>query len=551
MVFLSDPIPQSLGTSGSPNELDSKPVQTRPTSVEVEVDILKGDSTQELDDLMDKNNSHENEIQHSTRNCDDTVDAANETVCVEDGGSDDGDLREQESLKTDAEVMINKGSLQNLETESDKHVCVNTETEDVVANIGERLQRCLHINQNGERESISEKQVDRRNCEITVNQPQTSAAETDLQDTCEVSSSNDLKDSESKTDHKPSFKFAAFENSSVSLEESLSILQVGSHSDSRHSCIKQTTNDPVNEGIGVRHNTLPSKKGKTADQKLFKCTLADEANSSESQSENERTSDSDGESEDSSGGLNLDEHDNTDRASSIGDSLPPVEEFNRDFEEYLQNVSNDLPVLGNSVENLSHSSELSDDTDDDGIHSEDALYCINVKDDDYDRTPSEAYVATQYCNTLPDTYYRTPHQDSNIGYFNGQHINAQNQTDNSTSGTDHQENILSERSWNYHEYPHTSFWDGYNWLNNNNYYNYYSDQGYNNFPSYHGNYATNWQAYAQGQGDTAIAQQYVGQYYGDTASYQEYQWNASWYNAYHRQTSRIMQFVSFSRSARL
>ncbi|KAL9959457.1 hypothetical protein ACROYT_G032783 [Oculina patagonica] len=551
---LPDPIPQSLCTSGTPAELDSTKVQPKTTSIEV--DILKGDSKRESNGNVNQTSAHLNAIQNCTGNSEEVNDTG-EIVCMEDQRSGTADVAEEEYPKADVEFLSNKELPKKLLMEGNAGPPKNADSEmqEIVANIQERLQTSLHLGQNCEEENINGKKVLQnvgRNCDVTVSQPQKN--ETDViaapnfKDTHEDSLCHDVKENELKTDHKPSLLFAASEESSSVHKDSLCRLHAGPHSESTHS-FKETTNDLVNEACERRHDTQPSNKDKTVDHKLA-TTSADEANSSGSQSEDESTSDSSSESEESSAGLDFDGHDTSERATGTGHFLPPVEEFEKDFEEFLANVSN---VQDNFVENLPHTSELSDDdlVDDDSVHSERRSHCINTKDDDFDGTPTETYVVSQHPNTFHDTYYQISHQDRSIGYYNGQCNEGQNQTDNLICDADYHDNIFFDGSWDNH-HLYNGFWDGYYLLNNNPYCNYYSDQGYNNYYSpYHGNYAANWPTNTQGQADSVSSQQCVGQFYGDIGSYQEYQWNTSWYNAYQRQTSCIRQFVSFSRSSRL
>lgn len=544
MIFLSDPIPQSLVMSGTTTNLDSIKVQPKTTSIEV--DILKGYSKGESNGNVNKNSAHLNEIQNCTGNSE--VNDAVKIVCIEDQRSGTADLAEGESLKTDVEIQTNQDPPQKLQIDGNVGLSKNVDPEmqEIVANIQERLQSSLHLDQNCEEENIDGKKLlqnVQRNGDVALppkNETDVTAA-TNFQDTHEDSLCHDEKENELKTDHKPSFPFSASEENSSVDKDSLIKLQAGSHTEhSGHSY--KTTNDLVNEAC-ERHDTQPSNKNETVYCKLARSSPY-EANASGSQSEGESSLKSSCESEESSDGLDFDGYDTSKRASGAGHFLPPVEEFEKDFEEYLANVSN---VQDNFVENLPHSSELSDDDlDDDSIHSEHRLHCINIQDDDYDGTPPEAYVVAQHPNTLLDVYQMS-HQDSSVGYYNGQCLEVQNQTDNLICDADYHENFLSEGSWNDH-HPYTGFWDGHHSFNNSSYCNYYSDQGYS---PYYGHYAANWPTNTQGQVGSASSQQCVGQFYGDIGSYQEHQWNTSWYNAYQRQTSCIRQFVSFSRSARL
>lgn len=529
----------------------------QPRTPAIEVDILK-----ESEGGMTQNSSHLNKHQNSTTNSEETLDDASKIVCIEDQRSCTTDLTELGSL-TDAKILPNPEPQQTLQITCDAVLSKDTNMEEVISNIQQRL----HLDQNCEDENINGKQLENVQRNSDVSQPQRNETEDvmaeNLQEICEVLLCHDLKESEVKADHKQSSQFASSEENSSLVKDSVSKLQVdlklGSHSKSSSSH-KETTNFLVlNTASEDRDCARPGNKDETFDHQLANPS-ADEANSSESLSEEEDTFDSSNESEESSDGLEFDVHDTTSEpgASGAGHFLPPVDEFERDFEEYLDHVSNlkhDSNLLANSVESLPHPSELSeDDLDDDGAH---ALQC--TEGDDHDRTTAEAYVVSQHLNTFHGASNELLHQDGSIGYYDGQYSEAQNPTDN--SHTYHHENSLSEGDWNYHHDPSTDFYNECYWLNNNNYNNYNQDNYYNYYHNYHDqgyyspnhvNYGTNWPADVQRQADSGSSQQYVGQSYGDVRErYQDYQWNTSWYNAYQRQTSCIRQFVSFSRSVRL
>lgn len=485
-----------------------------------------------------------------SRNSEEAVDADAEIICIGDQRSGNGDQAEKESIKTDVKILPNQLPPQEVQMEGDAAQSTNAESEEILANIQERLQTSLCLDQqNCKEENIYGKKVvhtGQRNCNVSQfqrNDTDFTAAEI-FQDKCEVSICHDVKESELKTDHQPPSQLASSAENSSQVNASLSKLQVDlkrfSHFNSRSSH-KETANG-LNKASERRDCTKPSSKEETVDRTLAKLS-EDEGNSPGSQSEEDNSVDSN-ESEEGSDadGLEFDKRDTSERASEQGHFLPSVEEFEKDFEEYLENVSN---VLDNSIEKLPHPSEFSDDG---SIHSEYKLHS-DFKDDSYDGTLPDAYVVSQQFDTLPETCYQMLHQDSCAGYCNLQCVQVQNQTDLCHSA--YHENILSEGGWNY-PYPYTCFCDGcYSFSNHNYSHNNYHDQSYNNYSRFHGNHAANWPANAQRHPESASSQQCLDDFYGDTGSYQDDQWNTSWYNAYQRQTNCIRQFLSFSRSARL
>ena len=462
------------------------------------------------------------------------VNDGGEVVCIGDQRSGTADLAEGELQKTDFKILSNQLPQQEKQTEGNKVLLktADSEMEEIVANIQEKLQTSLNLDQSCEEENINGKEAlqnAHRNHDVTLCQRN----ETDITAATNFQVTNELK-----TDHQPSFPFApSEENSSVDKDILSSILQAGSYSQSRYSHKKAM--DGQKQASGGKDWSGQNSKDEAVDHKLAK-SCADEVNSDGSQSEEESTFGSISESEESSDDLEFDGHGTTERESGTTHFLPSVEEFEKDFEEYLENVSN---IQGNFIENLPHSGGLSDDSEHDSIHPENILRCLNIEDGD--GTPTQACLVSQRHNTLLDTYYQVSHQDSSSAYYNGQWIEVQNQTDDSIWDSHYRENNFSEGSQNNH-HPCTAFCNGCYWSNNNYYDNH--NQGYNNsFLPYHGNYGANWPANTQRQGDSTSSQQYMGQFYGS----EEYQWNASWYNAYQRQTRCIRQFASFSRSARL
>lgn len=440
-------------------------------------------------------------------------------------------------------LKCNRG--REIKMEGDADLSPDAEREEIMADIEERLQTSLCLDQqNCKDESIHGKSVDhtgQRNNSVS----QTQRNETHFTAASimyEPSIFHDGKEKESKTEHRPPSQLGSSAENSPEVNAGLNKLQVDlkhfSQFDPRSSHKHET--NVLNKASKRRDCTNSSNKDETVDGKLVKSS-EDEGNSSGSQSEEESSVDS-SETDEGSDGLEFDEHDTSEKASEQGHFLPSVDEFEEDFEKYLENFSN---VGDNSTEKLPQPSEFSDDG---GIYSEYKLHA-DFKDDSYDGTRTEVYVASQQFDTRPDNCHQMSHPDSySTGCRNEQNVQVQNQTDSYYSA--YHDNILSEGGWN-SLYPYTGFCDQCDWFSNHNYYH---DESYNNYSPFYGDHAANWQANAQRDPDSASSQQCLGQFYGefyDIGSYQDYQWNTSWYNAYQRQTSCIRQFVWFSRSARM
>ena len=536
---LSDPIPQSLGTAGNSTDLDCTSVQARTASIEV--DILKCNCMRDPEENVNLSSSNSDKNQNSlSTNLIVSVDADREIVCIGDGRSDNGDQADKESIKNDVEILIpNQLPLQEVNMEGVAILTSDAEREEEISNIEERLQTslCLH-EQNCKDGNISEKSVDHTGqMNNSVSQTQIKEAHfTAASIVCDTSIFHDGKEKESKREHRVQLGSSA--ENSFDVNASLTKLQVDlehfSQFDPR-SYHKEETNGLNRARKQSDQCTKPSSKEETVDGKLAKSSK-DDRNSSCSQSEDNNSIDSN-ESDESADSLEFDERETFERASEQDHFLPSVEQFEEDFKEYLENVSN---VVDNSVEKLPQASDLSDNG---GIYSEHKLHC-DFKDDGYDKTPTDAYVASEQFDIHPDTHHQMLHQDTySTGYCNEQNVQGLNQTDLYYSAF--YDNILPEGGWNC-VYP----CDQCDWFSNHNYYH---DQSYyNNYYSpFCGHHEANWWANAPRHPDSASSQQCPGQFYGDPGSYQDYQWNTSWYNAYQRQTSCIRQFVSFSRSARM
>ena len=460
-----------------------------------------------------------------SRKSEEAVDADAEIVCIGDQRCGHGHQSDKESIKTDKKIFANQLPSEEVKEEGEEVLSSDDECEEIMANIEERLQNSLCLDQqNCKEENISGKnflQAGQRNCDVS--QPQRN--ETDFTAASiiyEASICHEEKAKELKTEHRPPSQLGSSAENSSQVNASSGKLHVDlehcSHFDSRSS-YREAAN-VLNQASERGDCTKLSNKEGTVDGNMAKSS-EDEGNSSGSQSEEESSVDSN-ESDEGSDGLEFDKHETSERANEQGQFLPSIEE---DFEEYLENVSK-------SIEKLPHPGEFSDDG---GIYSEYKLHS-DFKDDHYDETPTDAYVTSQQFNILPDTCYQMSHQDSpSIGHRNEQFVQA------------YHDNRLSEGGWNYLS-PYTGFCNQCDWFSNHNYM-YYHDQSYNNYYPFLGNRAANWQANAQRHPDSASSQQYLDQIYGDSGSSQDHQWNTSWYNAYQRQTGCIRQFVSFSRSA--
>ena len=541
LYFLySDPIPQSLGTAGNSTDLDCTSVQARTASIEV--DILKCNSMRDSEENTNLTSSHFDKNQNSaSRNLTELVDADREIICIGDERSDNGDQADKESIKNDVKILIpNQLPPQEVNMESVAILTSDAEREEEISNIEERFQTslCLH-QQNCKDENICKKSVDhtgQRNNSVSQTQ-RNEAYFTAASIVCDASICHDGKEKETKTEQRqPSQVGSSAENSSE-VNASLSKLQVDlehfSQFDPSLSYHKEETN-VLNRASKQSDCTEPSTKEETVDCKLAKSS-EDERNSLDSQPEESNSNESN-ESDESSDSLEFAECETSERAIEQDHFLPSVEQFEEDFKKYLESVSN---VVDNSIEKLPQAGELSDDY---GIYSKHILRS-NFKDDGYDETTKDAHAASQQFDTHPDTCHQMLHQDSyRTGYCSEQNVQGPHQT-NLYFEAFH-DNILPEGGWN-SLYP----CDQCDWFSNHNYYH---DQSYNNYYSpFYGHHVADWWANAPRHPDSASSQQCPGQFYGDIGSYQDYQWNMSWYNAYQRQTSCIRQFVSFSRSARM
>jgi len=532
LFSFSDPIPPSLGTMGTPTDLTNISVQQRMACIEV--DILKCNSMMESEENINLTSSHFVKNQNSTSTkSEERVDIGREIICNGDQRSGTSNQAVKESIKVDLGILPNyQLPPQEVKMEGDAVLSSDIDREEIMADIEERLQTSLCLDQqNCEDEHIYGKSVDHNGQGNNgVSQTQKDEAHfTAASINYDASICHDGKEKESKTEHTPPSQLDSSTEKSSAVDASLSKLKVDlkhfSHLDSKRSH-KKTTN-VLNEARERRDCTKSSTKEEAVDDKLA-TSSEDEGNSSGSQSEEASSVDSN-ETDEGSDGLEFDKCIPSERVSEHGHYLPSVEQFEEDFEEYLENISN---VVDNSIEKLPQSSEFSGDG---CIYSEYKLHA-DFKDDSHNGTPTETYVTSQLLDTHLDTCHQMSHHNSySTGYCYEQNYSA------------YHDNVLSEGGWN-SLYPSTGFCDQYNWLSNHTY---YRDQSYNNYSPFYGHHAANWWANVQTHSDSASSQQCLGQFNGDIGSHQDYQWNTSWYNAYQRQTGCIRQFVSFSRSARM
>ena len=223
--------------------------------------------------------------------------------------------------------------------------------------------------------------------------------------------------------------------------------------------------------------------------------------------------------------------------------LPSVTEFEKYFENYLEKVSD----FDNVVEVSSNSSE----SEDDDVESDSA-------NDSNDRISQKASISSNQFGTASDgqdfrQYAQQRFSASQVPFL-GDTVSSdyyhqnQNRTHDDISG--HCDSLLSGLNQNYHWYNsnHNDGWHIYG--DSHNYYGHYDnyDGRYSYYYPHPGGYEANYSS--QSEAYSSPWEQYYDKAYGDMGTYQDYQWNMSWYNAYQRQTSCIRQFVAFSRAVR-
>ena len=229
----------------------------------------------------------------------------------------------------------------------------------------------------------------------------------------------------------------------------------------------------------------------------------------------------------------------------LSQQLPSVSEFEKYFENYLQKVSN--------FDNVVEASSTSSDSECDGVGSDSA-------NDSNDRISQKASVSSKQFGTARDGQDFRQHAQQRFsgsqepfrddtGSSDYYHQNQnQYRTHDDISG--HCGSLLSGLNQNYHWYNsnHNDGWHIYS--DSHNYHGHYDnyDGRYNYYYPYPGGNEVNYSL--QSEAYSSHWEQYYDKAHGDMRTYQDYQWNMSWYNAYQRQTSCIRQFVAFSRAVR-
>jgi len=224
--------------------------------------------------------------------------------------------------------------------------------------------------------------------------------------------------------------------------------------------------------------------------------------------------------------------------------LPSLREFEKYFQSYLEKVSD--------FDNVVEVSSTSSDSECDGLESDSA-------NDSNERISQKASVSSNQFGTASDgqdfrqhaqqrfSASQVPFRDdtgSSDYYHQNQNLYR---THDDISG--HCDSLLSGLNQNYHWYPnHNDGWHIY--CDSHNYHGDYDsyDGRYNYYYPYPGGNEANFST--QSEAYSSHWEQYYDKAHGGMGSYQDYQWNISWYNAYQRQTSCIRQFVAFSRAVR-
>ena len=535
-MSVPDPIPQSLCTSGVSNGLVSRSVQSR-TGV-VEVDMLKNSSIGVSQDKVHHNNPKSTSVQTSSGCADEVLVDAGKMVCHGEQSSCVGDLMKQgclengsENTKAQTNLLPNvwgKSGIDLLPTnnETEKQVMTAIQNKPVHAEFS-------HCNQNL-KESFNgpkELQKARSSCDITLPcRNQTDVAAVTLQDAFEVDLQCDvMKRGDIETAEKQSSPHV----SSTDLESSLSFGEENYHIVNKLHCLKLDSHPDV-RSINTRFNpyfltdTSSGKIGvenKHVVDNGLQASAADKRKSSESLSGEESLQYDEsehGNTTEKFSGLEADSHSMSEEECNIIYQLPSVEEFERDFAEYLENVSN----LVHFVENCPNSSELEDELEEGGAQSEDELNATQTKSESFDETSADG---------LQSTSSHIQHFVSNDKFTcKRDHYDqlTQCQTDKSFSAVNSS-----------HLYPnvHYNEWHGHD----STYSNHHHDHYYHYNCLYQGASTTYCFSNGQRQPFPSSSQcQYFGQSYID---HQDYLWKVSWYNSYQKQTNSIRQFVAFSR----
>ena len=521
MSILADPIPQSLCTSEASSGLASRSVQPR-TAV-VEVDMLKNSSIGVSEDV--------NSLQTSSGSGDEVLDDADKMVYHGGQSTCVGDLTKQESVengsensKTQKKLLPNvwiKGDVDLLpkNTETEKHVTTFIQRKTVHVEFSHCDQ---HLKESFNGPPKLQKPQSSRDLTLPCRNQTDDVAAVTFQDKSEVYLQCDLmKCGDSETAGKRSSPHV----SSTDLDSSSSLGEENDHIVNKLHCLKLDSHPDVRSlntgfkpysltdtrngklGVENKHAVDNGLQASAADKRKLVESLSEEESSKNDNSEH-------GVPIEKFSGLEADSHSMSEEECNVIYQLPSAEEFDRDFAEYLENVSN----LDHFVESSPNSSELEDDPDKDGVQSECELDATEIKSESFNATSADALQAmpSHVQHYVSNNTYKRDHFDQL----------TQCQTDNSS-----------------HLYPYCccSEWYG----NDSSYNNHHHDNYYYcNYP-YQGASQTDWFASGQRQPFPSSSQsQYFGQSYSD---HQDYLWNMSWYNSYQKQTNSIRQFVAFSR----
>ena len=538
-------------------------------------------------------NREPNTIQTSTQNSDEALDSSGEIGFIEEQESCTGDLSEQESFEKNIEVLQNQEELpERVQIKDVTNMLPKTSegNQDVLvtADIQGKLQNFSHSCQTyKENSSHVRKQIPDTgsNCDgspLHGNKTGEFTAK-NFQDISEVKLQSDVvKSIKDKEWQKQSSLLVSSANKSFSLvEENGNILnkfqdwKLDSPPESRDlfKTASHCLTDASNETQGVHNKCTDYEK-----------TLSPEVDNKWPQSlpeEDISSNASSGEIKDTctSNDFKYNAQNMSQEGCDLSHHLPSVEEFERDFEVYLENACN----LHHFAKSSPNSSEVEDELGDGGTQSEDKLHGIDTSDGCCKRTSTEGSMPSHHldvfaCNhrqegsdigihascerTIPVSSMFTQHLDVFPSLACNQMLCHADRDFPHHNG--HEQNqYYTDRCCPSHYKETLSAANSYSYLHPSGYYNewYLHDSSHNccnrssdNYNSCHnhpqqGSYAADWVANGQRQGYSAMPQHF-GQSYGDTGSYQDHQWNMSWYNAYQRQTSFIKQFVCLSRAGR-
>lgn len=548
---LPEVIPPSIRNALNGNaEVDLAAALPRATSIEV--DILKSNFKQsEVAENQERSNARE----VSKESNENVLDDVEKKAPVEDQNSLSAEsLVEKTSLSTDFESQVDGQTMKNFWSENDVDSSKDSETEEVLIDIQERFQNSLFLGQNCIKGNIRRQKPQSMQTQCISGELQASETDTigkvNFPDIAEVSC-NDVKenDSEMTTSHQQSARFNSSEERLSVVEDTSGKLEVGiDHSLHLESEIVNNMEDVLNKA-SQESDLHCSQQGNT-DGIIYQNSLEGSSEYEGKDSTGTPSSDEDisGSCNNSQESSNCLEFDASEEEEGLGFvcSMPSVDEFERDFERYLERVSSHLQE-DNACNNIPGPSKL---LDDDAIKS--GINSCATEEDNQNYVAATAYAGSQNFNTVPGTcYQRLPKDAASSCYscYCGQFTEVQNPTTNEKYNF--QENSFSEGPSDYchgrndfHDrcfQPVDSF---YNSIHCNNY------DPHQLLP---GNYHYRPPCTSDAQTQRDFAEGTLGQFADtcNTGSYEEGQWNASWYDAYQRQTSCIRQFVSFSRSVKL